>query len=130
LAHRADRDPDARCACRAERVRSCVGPGCCGVFGLGWRRVGGSAGVPGRRSTGLADGCMIRAPIRQLRQKPQGPVSAAGAENRSFRAVGEEFVQLCETSLIVAGQVAVSLKDSGVVLNAVAFGDDGEACLK
>ncbi|MEA3178964.1 MAG: hypothetical protein QOI59_2487, partial [Gammaproteobacteria bacterium] len=32
--------------------------------------------------------------------------------------------------LIVAGQVAVSLKDSGVVLNAVAFGDDGDACFK
>jgi hypothetical protein len=72
----------------------------------------------------------LRAPIRQLRQKPHGAVPAAGAENRSFRAVGEEFVQLRETSLIVAGQVAVSLKDSGVVLNAVAFGDDGDACFK
>jgi hypothetical protein len=73
---------------------------------------------------------MTRAQIRQLLQEPQGPVSATGAENRSFRAVGEEFVQLRETALIVACQVAVSLKDSGVVLNAVAFGDDGEACFK
>jgi hypothetical protein len=66
----------------------------------------------------------------QLLQQPHRAVAAPGAENRSFRAVRQEFVQLRESALIGACQVAVSLKDAGVVLNAVAFGDDGNPRFK
>jgi len=38
--------------------------------------------------------------------------------------------QLSETALVVTRQVAVTLENSGVELNAVAFGEDGEAGFK
>jgi hypothetical protein len=66
----------------------------------------------------------------QLLQEPHGSVATAGAKDRSFRAVRKEFVQLCESALIVARQVPVALKNSGVVLNAIAFGNDGDAGLE
>ena len=40
------------------------------------------------------------------------------------------MIAIREPALIVSSQVAVTLKDSGVVLNAVAFGNDGDAGLK
>jgi hypothetical protein len=63
----------------------------------------------------------------QFLQQPHGAVAAASAKDRSLRAVREEFSQLRESALIVAGQVAVALKNSGVVLNAIAFSNDGDA---
>jgi hypothetical protein len=78
----------------------------------------------------LVDGCLSCARWLQLLQEPQGSVATAGAKDRSFRAVRKEFVQLCESALIVARQVPVALKNSGVVLNAIAFGNDGDAGLE
>lgn len=63
-------------------------------------------------------------------QEPQGSVATTGAKDRSFRAVRKEFVQLRESALIVASQVPVALKNSGVVLDAIAFGNDGDAGLE
>jgi hypothetical protein len=40
------------------------------------------------------------------------------------------MVQLRESALIVTCKVAVAVKKSGVVLNAVAFGNDGDARLE
>ncbi len=78
-----------------------------------------------------AAGCSIRPPWgRQFWQEPHGAVAAAGAKNGAFGAIREEFVQLGEAALIVACQVPMALKDSGVVLNAIAFGNDGDAGLE
>jgi hypothetical protein len=44
--------------------------------------------------------------------------------------VCERVVQLRQPALIVARQIPVSLKNSGVVLNAVALGNDGDPRLK
>jgi hypothetical protein len=64
--------------------------------------------------------------VLQPLQKPHGPVAAAGAEDGSYGRVSESAIQLCQPALVVARQVAVSAEDSGVVLNAVAVGNDGE----
>jgi hypothetical protein len=64
--------------------------------------------------------------LLQPLQKPQGSITAAGTEHRSYGRVVERTTQLGEPSLVVASQVAVSPKNSRVVLDAIAFGDDGE----
>ena len=66
----------------------------------------------------------------QFFQQPQGSVAAAGTEDCAYGAVRESLVQLRESPLIVAGQVPMSLKNPVVVLCAIAFGDDSNACLE
>jgi hypothetical protein len=67
-----------------------------------------------------------RALVLQPLQQPQGSVPAAGAEDGSYGRISESAIQLCQPALVVARQVSVSAKDSGVVLNAVAVGNNGE----
>jgi hypothetical protein len=60
-------------------------------------------------------------------QEPHRPVAAARAENRFYRRVCERGGQLSESAGVVTREIAVTFKNSGIVVNAVAFGNDGQA---
>jgi hypothetical protein len=62
----------------------------------------------------------------QFWQKPQGSVPAARTKNGPYDRICEGAIQLREPALIVAREIPVSVKNSGVVLNAVAVGNNGE----
>jgi hypothetical protein len=62
----------------------------------------------------------------QSLQKPQRPIAPAGTEHGADGRICESAIQLREPALIVASQVPVSPEYSGVVLNAVAAGNNGE----
>jgi hypothetical protein len=70
---------------------------------------------------------LARRALLQPLQKPQGSITAARTKHRSYGRVVERATQLGEPPLVVTCQVAVSPKNSRVVLDAIAFGDDGEA---
>jgi hypothetical protein len=59
-------------------------------------------------------------------QQPHRPVPAAGAKDGSYGRICESAIQFREPALIVARQVPVLPKNSRVVMNAVAIGNDGE----
>jgi hypothetical protein len=59
-------------------------------------------------------------------QKPQGSVTATGTEDGSDGRVCESVIQFREPPLIVAGEIPMPAENSGVVLDAVAIGNDGE----
>jgi hypothetical protein len=57
-------------------------------------------------------------------QESHRAVAAAGAEDGAYGRVRESAIQLREPTLIVACQVPMPLENSGVVVNAVAIGND------
>jgi hypothetical protein len=67
---------------------------------------------------------------RELWQQSHRPVSAARTKDRARLTVRESPTQLFEPAGIVTRQVATALENSGVVMNAVAFSEDGEAGFK
>jgi len=84
---------------------------------------GGDVGEPDERR-----GRRRRLPLGfQPGQEPQRSVPTPGAEHRSNGRVRQGAIQLDEPPLVVARQVAVSVKNSGVALNAVATGNNGES---
>jgi hypothetical protein len=75
---------------------------------------------------GLAHRGLRRSLALQPLQEAQGSVAASGAEDGPYGRICESVNQLSEAALIVARQVPVAAENSGVVLNAVAIGNDGE----
>jgi hypothetical protein len=60
-------------------------------------------------------------------QQPHRSVTTPGAEDRSYSRIRERPIQLGKPPLIVTRQVPVPAKNSGVVLDAVATGNNGES---
>jgi hypothetical protein len=60
-------------------------------------------------------------------QQPHRSVTTAGTEDRSYTRICERPIQLGKPALIVTRQVPMPAKNSGVVLDAVATGNNGES---
>jgi hypothetical protein len=63
---------------------------------------------------------------RKLPKKPHRPVATARTEDRSDCRITESATQLSEPSGVVTREVAIPLKNSRFVFNAVAVRQDGE----
>lgn len=82
-----------------------------------------------RRDVREADDRAVRSRCEPW-QKPQGPVAAAGAENRAHRRVGQRRAQLRQPPRVVSGQVAMSLEYLEIVMRPVAGTDEGQPGLE
>jgi hypothetical protein len=81
-----------------------------------------------RSNVRKADDGRAPRPLRlQPLQQPHRSVPTTGAEDRSYSRICDRRVQLGKPPLIVTRQVPESAKNSGVVLHAVATGNNGES---
>jgi hypothetical protein len=72
---------------------------------------------------------LVRAAL-QLLQKSHCSVTAAGAEHCTHGRIGECSAQLRKPPLVIARKVAVSVKDFGLEVRAIAICDEVETCLE